>query len=129
MKILLSGFINNCIRNQIYLNSSFPHLHPKYVFISFPTQFPTRDLHTSEVPKFIIRNISQLVDSIDAAISDLTQGGTASDADRQELLAAATRLQVATESPLASVTSLVLGVSCDIFLDSVSAPWVTKKLH
>jgi hypothetical protein len=73
-------------------------------------------------------NISQLVSSIDDAISNLAQGGAASDTDRQELLAAATRLQAATESPLASVTSIVLGVSCDVFLNSFSSPWVTKKL-
>ena len=68
-------------------------------------------------------NISQLVGSIDAAISNLTQGGASSDADRQELLAAATRLQAATESPLASVTSIVLGVSCDVFWIQLVHHW------
>jgi hypothetical protein len=115
---------------QIYLNSSFPNLHLKYCFhlisCSIPNQIPPLP---AKLPNIIVRmNISQLVSSIDDAISNLAQGGAESDTDRQELLAAATRLQAATESPLASVTSIVLGVSCEVFLDSFSSPWVTKKL-
>jgi hypothetical protein len=117
MKILLSRFINNRIHNSILLKFKVSS-SPSQIWISshFPPNSQSDSSSTSEVPKSIVRmNISQLVGSIDAAISNLTQGGASSDADRQELLAAATRLQAATESPLASVTSIVLGVSCDVF--------------
>ena len=55
-------------------------------------------------------DVSQLINSIDAAIGSLTQGGVTADTDRQQLLAAANRLRAASESPLDSVISIVLGV-------------------
>lgn len=55
-------------------------------------------------------DVSKLIDSIDTTIASLGQGG-ASDADRQQLLAASKRLQAASESPLDSVLSIILGVS------------------
>lgn len=59
--------------------------------------------------------VSQLVSSIDATIASLDQGVVTADADRQQLLAAAKRLQAASESPVDAVVSIVLGVSSPIF--------------
>ena len=55
-------------------------------------------------------DVSKLTNLIDTTIASLGQGG-ASDADRQQLLAASKRLQAASESPLDSVLSIILGVS------------------
>ena len=56
-------------------------------------------------------SVSELIKSIDDTISNLGPGGPSSDADRQQLLAASKRLQAASESPLDTVLSIVLGVS------------------
>jgi hypothetical protein len=61
-------------------------------------------------------SVSELINSIDATIANLGPGGPASDADRQQLLAASKRLQAASESPLDTVLSIVLGVSCYVSL-------------
>jgi hypothetical protein len=50
--------------------------------------------------------VSQLVSFIDATAANLAQGDASSDGDRQQLLAAAKRLQAASESPLDSAILL-----------------------
>jgi len=55
-------------------------------------------------------SVSELIKSIDDTISKLGSGDLSSDADRQQLLAASKRLQAASESPLDTVLSIVLGV-------------------
>jgi hypothetical protein len=59
-------------------------------------------------------DISKAIGDIDLTIASLAQGGPGaiSDADRQQLLAATKRLQAAVESPLDTVISISLGVSC-----------------
>lgn len=55
------------------------------------------------------------------------------DADRQQLLVAAKRLQAASESPLDAVVSIVLSASGpDLFLDLIAFPWLTvipRQIH
>ena len=57
-------------------------------------------------------SISKTIESMDACIQALESNpGAASDAERQQLLAAAKRLQAASESPIDTIISITLGVS------------------
>jgi hypothetical protein len=73
-------------------------------------------------------DISQLVATIDATIAQLAQSPP-SDGDRQQLLAASKRLQAASESPLDSVISIVLGVSSDILTIRSAAEFNRFQIH
>ena len=62
-------------------------------------------------------SVSELIKSIDDTVSKLGSSDLSSDADRQQLLAASKRLQAASESPLDTVLSIVLGVGDPINRD------------
>lgn len=68
-------------------------------------------------------NTAQLTEAIDAAVVRLEQGDVKSDTERQNLLAAARRLQGAAEGPIESVASVSFDVS-----QSHTIPYASGRL-